>query len=184
MKTLSIITSLFFCWSAVFGQNASIAAGETSASKGEIVETPIEMKALQGAIVYPLTDVNLKSGKLPFSLVTSENSELMQGVFDLAKLGAYNLQSAGKPVAEGGEFSYGKPDMYAPMITNGIAHVRYNLQNGPIQKGDYITISSEAGVGMKATESGFTVGVALESSDATEKPGLIKVRVMVRYERF
>lgn len=70
------------------------------------------------------------------------------------------------------------------IITEGIAHVRYNLQNGPIQKGDYITISSEAGVGMKATESGFTIGVALESSDATEKPGLIKVRVMVRYERF
>jgi hypothetical protein len=70
------------------------------------------------------------------------------------------------------------------VITEGIAHLCYNLQNGPIQKGDYITISSEAGVGMKATESGFTVGVALESSDATEKPGLIKVRVMVRYERF
>ena len=69
-------------------------------------------------------------------------------------------------------------------FSDGIAHVRYNLQNGPIQKGDYITISSEAGVGMKATESGFTVGVALESSDAIEKPGLIKVRVMVRYERF
>lgn len=70
------------------------------------------------------------------------------------------------------------------IVTDNVAHVRYNLQNGPIQKGDYITISSEAGVGMKATESGFTVGVALENSDATEKPGLIKVRVMVRYERF
>lgn len=70
------------------------------------------------------------------------------------------------------------------IITDNVAHVRYNLQNGHIRKGDYITISSEPGVGMKATESGFTIGVALEDSDATEKPGLIRVRVMVRYERF
>jgi hypothetical protein len=106
----------------------------------------------------------------------------MMGVFDLSiiPIPAYttgdtisDIQKNASPLK-----------LTSPVVSDGIAHVRYNLQNGPIQKGDYITISSEAGVGMKATESGFTVGVALENSDATEKPGLIKVRVMVRYERF
>ena len=70
------------------------------------------------------------------------------------------------------------------IVTENSAHVRYNLQNGIIAKGDYITISNEPGVGMKATEDGFMVGVALENSDAAEKPDLLKIRVMVRYEKF
>jgi hypothetical protein len=125
---------------------------------------------------------NAEFNGIPFCLSTMENLELMMGVFDLSiiPIPAYttgdtisDIQKNASPLK-----------LTSPVVSDGIAHVRYNLQNGPIQKGDYITISSEAGVGMKATESGFTVGVALENSDATEKPGLIKVRVMVRYERF
>lgn len=106
----------------------------------------------------------------------------MQAIFDsdhfLALSGEYDLTTMPESVRH-------LPDNFQKaIITEGIAHVRFNLQNGPIQKGDYITISNDPGVGMKATESGFTIGVALENSEATEKPGLIRVRVMVRYERF
>jgi len=117
-----------------------------------------------------------------FEIASMNIAETVQAVFDpekaLALRGEYSLVTM--PMSER-HF----PENYKnALVEQGIAHVRYNLQNGPIAKGDHITISSEPGVGMKATESGFTIGVALENSDATEKPGLIRVRVMVRYERF
>lgn len=47
-----------------------------------------------------------------------------------------------------------------PVVSTGIAFVRVNTENGPIQITDIITSSSTPGVGMKATKSGFIVGVA------------------------
>jgi hypothetical protein len=118
----------------------------------------------------------------PYKVADTQSSEMLCAVFDpdrsLGLSGQYDVTTM--PVSE----RHFAENFKKAIITEGIAHVRYNLQNGPIQKGDYITISDEPGEGMKATESGFTVGVALENSDATEKPGLIRVRVMVRYERF
>ena len=48
-----------------------------------------------------------------------------------------------------------------PVIRSGIAQVNVTTLNGPIKYGDYITSSSVAGKGQKATESGYTVGMAL-----------------------
>lgn len=47
-----------------------------------------------------------------------------------------------------------------PVVSTGIAYVRVNTENGPIQVTDTITSSSTPGVGMKATKSGFIIGVA------------------------
>lgn len=66
-----------------------------------------------------------------------------------------------------------------PVITSGITYAMCNSQNGAIKKGDYITTSSEAGVGMKATQTGMVLGVALE--DATSTSGLVKIRVLIQY---
>ncbi|MHB1865154.1 MAG: hypothetical protein ACYCPS_03265 [Candidatus Saccharimonadales bacterium] len=41
--------------------------------------------------------------------------------------------------------------------------VNVNTQNGPIAPGDYITSSDTPGVGMKATQAGNVIGIALES---------------------
>lgn len=71
----------------------------------------------------------------------------------------------------------------AAVVTTGFNYVNYNLENGPISKGDFITISSEDGVGAKAIEDCFTVGIALEGSESTEKDGLIKIKLMFRYEK-
>ncbi|MCP6726415.1 MAG: DUF5011 domain-containing protein, partial [Patescibacteria group bacterium] len=49
----------------------------------------------------------------------------------------------------------------------GRVPVKINLENGPIEIGDHITSSSILGVGMKATEDGKTIGIALESYDGT-----------------
>jgi hypothetical protein len=82
------------------------------------------------------------------------------------------------------ESRYGITAFEKAAVTEGVTHVRFNLQNGPIAKGDFITISNEPGVGMKATEDGFTIGVALEDGAIAKEEGLLKVRVMVRYEKF
>lgn len=66
-----------------------------------------------------------------------------------------------------------------PVTYRGTTNVKYNSENGSIKKGDPITSSSEPGVGMKATEKGIILGVALE--DASSKEGLIKIRVLVQY---
>jgi len=66
-----------------------------------------------------------------------------------------------------------------PVSSEGISYVKYNSENGTIKKGDLITSSSEAGVGMKATKSGMVLGLALE--DAASISGLIKIRVKIQY---
>lgn len=69
--------------------------------------------------------------------------------------------------------------IYDHLQTDGIAWVKYNSENGPIRKGDYLTSSSVPGVAMKATSSGMVLGVALE--DAEKKEGLLKIRILIHY---
>ena len=54
-----------------------------------------------------------------------------------------------------------------PLGLQGQVPVKVNLENGPIAIGDRITSSSTPGIGMKATEDGQTIGVALEPYDGT-----------------
>ena len=49
----------------------------------------------------------------------------------------------------------------------GRVPVKVSTESGPIKIGDRITSSSLAGVGMKATKDGVTVGIALESFDGS-----------------
>ena len=49
-----------------------------------------------------------------------------------------------------------------PIALAGRVPVKVSLENGPIHKGDRITSSSVAGIGMKATDQGRVVAVALE----------------------
>lgn len=52
-----------------------------------------------------------------------------------------------------------------PVIRSGTALVNVTTLNGPIQYGDYITSSSISGKGAKGSESGYVLGIALESFD-------------------
>ena len=67
------------------------------------------------------------------------------------------------------------------IVFSGVAEVKINRENGLIKKGDPITSSSEPGVGMKATESGMILGIALE--DAGESGDLLKIRLSIQYMR-
>jgi hypothetical protein len=63
------------------------------------------------------------------------------------------------------------------IIKEGVIDVKVSDENGAIKKGDLITSSSKKGMGMKATQSGMVIGVALE--DAVN--GSVKVRLMIQY---
>jgi trimeric autotransporter adhesin len=52
-----------------------------------------------------------------------------------------------------------------PIALNGRVPVKVSSENGPIQKGDYLTSSSVPGIAMKATQPGQVVGKALEGFD-------------------
>ncbi len=67
---------------------------------------------------------------------------------------------------------------YLPLAIYGYFPVKVCLENGPIRRGDPITLSSTAGWGMKATNAGRIIGYALEDID---KPGMIQVMTQAGY---
>lgn len=77
------------------------------------------------------------------------------------------------------EFTFGNAEDTLPVISDGTAHVAVSGENGPIEEGDLITSSSVPGVGMKATKSGFTLGVAEEGFAGTtaDDQGLVQIRM-------
>jgi hypothetical protein len=62
-------------------------------------------------------------------------------------------------------------------ISEGITEVKFDHSNGEVEKGDYIT-SGLNGKSIKATQTGFVLGIALENSQGKE---LIKTRVLIQY---
>lgn len=68
--------------------------------------------------------------------------------------------------------NYGQENQDTVRVADhGRVKVRVSAENGPIKIGDYITSSSEKGIGMKATRTGRVLGRALQSltSTSTEK---------------
>ncbi len=58
--------------------------------------------------------------------------------------------------------------MVVPVALEGRVPVKVSLENGGIQRGDYLTASSKPGIAMKATKSGQIIGRALEDFDGTQ----------------
>lgn len=66
-----------------------------------------------------------------------------------------------------------------PIVRSGITMVNVISSNGPIKNGDYLTSSTTPGKAMKATNSGYVLGIALE--DLTGNEGKISVAVKIEY---
>ncbi len=65
-----------------------------------------------------------------------------------------------------------------PVALSGRVPVKVNLENGPINAGDYLTPSSTPGVAMKATKSGQIIGQAMlsfsgQTAEGVQNQGLI-----------
>jgi len=75
-----------------------------------------------------------------------------------------------------------KSEKTRAVITSGSAEVKVKLgASGAIKEGDFITSSSEAGVGQKAEKDGYILGKALASYEDSSKAGLVKVQLGVAY---
>ena len=68
-----------------------------------------------------------------------------------------------------------------PIALAGRVPVKVSLQNGPIIIGDRLTISSTPGVAMKATASGPTIGVAIDSYSATSTSSTVMAFIDPQY---
>jgi len=72
-----------------------------------------------------------------------------------------------------------------PVISSGVVLVRVSSQNGNIKSGDFITSSAMPGIGVKATENGYVLGLADQNyaSNDPKKVGLIYVTLQPHYEQ-
>lgn len=66
------------------------------------------------------------------------------------------------------------------VISSGETDVRVSTKNGAISVGDFITSSTDSGVGQKATESGYVLGKALKAYN-DNSVGTIPVAVGISY---
>jgi hypothetical protein len=68
-----------------------------------------------------------------------------------------------------------------PIALNGRVPVNISSSSSSINIGDYITTSSDLGMGMKATKAGFVIGKALESWDVSNGEETIMIYVEQGY---
>jgi len=66
-----------------------------------------------------------------------------------------------------------------PVLTSGKAYVKVSTANGNIQKGDLIAPSNIPGVGQKATEDGYVLGVAQQSFSAKDPKQIGKILILL-----
>jgi F0F1-type ATP synthase membrane subunit c/vacuolar-type H+-ATPase subunit K len=65
------------------------------------------------------------------------------------------------------------------VTSTGEVLVNVSAKNGSIQEGDYITSSDIPGVGVKATEDGQVIGVAMESFEPSNKEDIGQIYVLM-----
>lgn len=139
LRVLSLL-SIYFLVFSFFSSNAIAAVSQFDTSLGVAYNVPlIDKEAKDGAIVsYD------KSG-----YHVSKNS------YDSSMVGIVTENPAVVFKIEGDKNVF-------PIVSSGNVFVLVNTKNGEIKKGDPITSSDTAGVGMKALQSGYVVGSALE----------------------
>ncbi len=124
----------------------------------------------------PISDKNVADGsivsisKSNFALSKVEYDPMMVGVVSKSPAVVINIDSINE----------------YPVISDGHAYVRVSTVNGNIKQGDLITSSSNAGVGMKATKSGYVIGTASQdfTSSNTKEVGMIDVIINIHYFNF
>jgi hypothetical protein len=162
VSTILFSIALFF---SIFTQMAS--AEDASKSFGESSELAISGEVKEGDIIV------LSGAKLDVS--SSPYQNIIVGV--MSPKPAYSA----KPDTD--LSSSGSGSTKYPVISSGVALTNVSLKNGEVKKGDFITSSSDRGVGMKAIKSGYVLGTALEDFKASNKDDkkLIKIALNIHY---
>lgn len=74
-----------------------------------------------------------------------------------------------------------RTDSTSAVASTGVARVKVSTKGGNIEIGDFVTTSDDAGVGQKATNSGYVLGKALENYDKQETVEAIPVEINIAY---
>jgi hypothetical protein len=98
---------------------------------------------------------NIEDGSI--IVLSSKNYILSKAPYDPNIIGVVNLTPAVSIKSDTTRKGY-------PVVSIGTVATKVNGTNGEIRKGDNITTSSVQGTGMKATDSGFVLGEALEGA--------------------
>lgn len=162
---LVLFISSFLFFSSInttYAQNTPADTGQTAVA-GLGVARMVEAK-----------DKNVKDGSI---LSSSPNGAILSNVpYDSQVLGVVT-RDAGITLSSTNE-SNG-----VPVISDGTVNVLVSTQQGAIKKGDQITTSTIAGIGVKATKSGYVLGSALEdyTNPDPKKTGTIVVTLGLHY---
>ncbi|KKS34007.1 MAG: FG-GAP repeat protein, partial [Parcubacteria group bacterium GW2011_GWC2_42_13] len=153
---------------SVVGNIAVSGCVQAATSSYNITPEPGDIVALD-----PVSSLNIRkatSSNLVIGIVSTNPAVLFEGSMSFF---------GGAPPPAGGAYPVNSK---APLALAGRVPVKVNLEGGEIQVGDRIAVSSAPGIGKKATSSGMTVGIALESFDGTTSlvtPGVDKILVFV-----
>ena len=129
------------------------------------------------ATSVPINDLKVNNGSIVSS--SAKGFILTKTPYDMSIIGVVALNAA---VSIEANSQNDKIKRY-PVVSSGISKILVSSINGPIAKGDAITSSPIPGVGMKATKSGFIVGIAQESftSGDTKQLKPIQANIVMRH---
>ena len=145
--------------------------------RGEIAAETTTIKNIDLAEKYPTKDTTLVAGEL---VMLDQENPVFVSRYDRAAASStlIGVISTKPGVLLGGFGNELYPDDHkVPVTLSGRVPVKVNLEGGPISIGDLIAPSSVAGVGARATTTGMTIGVALESLSATSTESSVLVFV-------
>jgi len=147
--------------------------GSCGTTAGTIYATTGSISNIDVAENYPTIDATIAAGEI-VTLDAYNNEYIKRASYGDAPFG---IISTAPGITLGGEDTDGKPVALA-----GRVPVKVNGEGGAIAVGDRITLSlTEPGVGMRATESVRTIGIALEPYTATTTTASIMVAVENEY---
>lgn len=126
---------------------------------------------------YPTADLSLQPGEIV--AVDPFNKEYVRRALPTDKpLGIYSA-SPGFLISPTQEQK--NDAFYVPIALVGRVAVNISTENGAINPGDYVTLSTQSGVAMKATKAGAIIGQAMEAYTGT---GIGKILVFVQTSFF
>lgn len=125
----------------------------------------------QFAVNLEVADEDAKAGDI--LSITKEGLVRSTAEYDVAIFGVV----VGSPVIS----IEPRTDATSAVASSGVAQVNVSTKGGAIAIGDYITTSEEAGIGQKATNSGYVLGKALENYDRSDSVGTIPVEIKMAY---
>lgn len=114
------------------------------------------------ATTVPISESQVANGSI--ISYSSKGYVLAKKSYDAKVVGVVDTSAAISLEAESPQIKAN----YYPIVSTGITKILVSTANGKINKGDSITSSEIPGIGVKATKSGFIVGIADETFTSSD----------------